>query len=116
MSVHTATGGDDQRGRPPRAVVGSQINQDEQMFGALFDGRVVRRFMEYVQPYRRRVVFSIIAVLIATLAQLAIPLVIRHGIDIAVQERGGSGDLLNMAIIAFALVITVNFIATWWQD
>ena len=103
-------------GRPPRAVVGSQISRDEEMFGALFDGGVVRRFMEYVRPYKRRVVLSIAAVLIATFAQLAIPLVIRHGIDIAVLEGGGSADLLNATIIAFAFVITVNFVATWWQD
>ena len=35
---------------PPRAVVGSQINVDEEMFGAAFDRRVVRRFFGYVSP------------------------------------------------------------------
>ena len=44
--------GPDQQGRPPRAVVGSQISQDEEMFGAAFVGRVLRRFFHYVKPYR----------------------------------------------------------------
>ena len=41
--------------RPPHAVVGSQISRDEEMFGAAYDGRVVRRFFEFVGPYRRRI-------------------------------------------------------------
>ena len=36
--------------RPPRAVVGSQISTDEEMFGAAFDGKVIRRFLAYVYP------------------------------------------------------------------
>ena len=111
-----ATSGGDPRGRPPHAVVGSQINRDEQMFGALFDGHVVRRFMEHVRPYRRRVWISVAAVLVATFAQLTIPLVIRYGIDIAVLEQGGSAELLHLAIAVFAAVITINYIATWWED
>ena len=55
-----------ERGRPPRAYVGSQISQDEEMFGALFDGGVVRRFMTYVRPYRRQVLLAIAAVLVVT--------------------------------------------------
>ena len=118
MSAGGATGGPAlrHRGRPPHAVVGSQINRDEEMFGALFDGRVVRRFMDYVRPYRRRLWVAIVAVLVATLAQLAIPLVIRYGIDIAVLENGGSRELLFQVIAAFAVVITINYAATYWQD
>ena len=41
---------------------------------------------------------------------LSIPLVIRYGIDTAVLADGGSQDLLQLAIIAFAAVITINFI------
>ncbi len=101
---------------PPHAVVGSQTSQDEEMFGALFDGRVIRRFTKYVNPYKKRVWLSIIAVLLATLAQLSIPLVIRYGIDIAVLEEGGSRSLLYLAVGAFIAVITINYLATWWQD
>ena len=54
------------RERPPRAVVGSQISIDEEMFGAAFDGHVVRRFFSYVRPYRRRMYLALIAVLVFT--------------------------------------------------
>ena len=39
--------------RPPRAVVGSEVSFEEEMFAAAFDGVVVRRFWAFVYPYRR---------------------------------------------------------------
>ncbi|NNE85105.1 MAG: ABC transporter ATP-binding protein [Alphaproteobacteria bacterium] len=114
----TTDGAPDQpeRGRPPRAYVGSQISQDEEMFGALFDGGVVRRFMTYVRPYRRQVLLAIAAVLVVTGAQLAIPLIIRFGIDDVLLAEGGNAKLLALVVAVFAAVITVNFGANWLQD
>ena len=105
-----------ERGRPPRAYVGSQISRDEEMFGALFDGGVVRRFMTYVRPYRRQVLLAIAAVLVVTGAQLAIPLIIRHGIDNVILADGGDAAGLFLVILVFAAVITVNYGANWLQD
>ena len=104
------------RTRPPRAIVGSQIDRDEEMFGKLFDGHVVRRFLDYVRPYRLETMLSLVAVLIVTFTQLAIPLIIRHGIDnvIAGGERGTAVLLATVAV--FAVVIVVNSAANWWQD
>lgn len=103
-------------GRPPRAVVGSQISRDEEMFGALFDRGVVSRFVGYVRPYRRRVLLAVAAVLVATGAQLAIPLVVRHGIDGAILGTDRGGSMLLSAAAVFAAVIVVNYAATWLQD
>lgn len=104
------------KARPPRAVVGSQISRDEEMFGALFDRGVVRRFVTYVRPYRRRVLVAIAAVLVATGAQLAIPLIVRYGIDSAMLGRAKDASLLATAVAMFAVVIVVNYAATWIQD
>ncbi|MGH6620987.1 MAG: ABC transporter ATP-binding protein [Alphaproteobacteria bacterium] len=103
-------------GRPPRAVVGSQISRDEEMFGALFDRGVVSRFIDYVRPYRRRVLLAVAAVLVATGAQLAIPLVVRHGIDSAILGTDRGAAMLLSAVAVFAAVIAVNYVATWLQD
>ncbi|MSO80406.1 MAG: ABC transporter ATP-binding protein [Alphaproteobacteria bacterium] len=86
------------------------------MFGKLFDGHVVRRFLDYVRPYRLETMLSLVAVLIVTFTQLAIPLIIRHGIDnvIAGGERGTAVLLATVAV--FAVVIVVNSAANWWQD
>ncbi|MBT5943192.1 MAG: ABC transporter ATP-binding protein [Rhodospirillaceae bacterium] len=104
------------RGRPPRAYVGSQISLDEEMFGALFDGGVVRRFLAYVRPYRKQVWLAIAAVLVVTAAQLAIPLIIRFGIDNVLLADGGNAAGLFWVVMVFAAVITVNYGANWLQD
>ena len=102
--------------RPPRAVVGSQISTDEEMFGAAFDGRVIRRFMSYVYPYRKRIYGALGAVLVFTGAQLSIPLIIRYAIDEALVSENAGTFLLTLAIAIFAAVITVNYAANYLQD
>ena len=69
MTATRAWGG---RPRPPRAVVGSQISRDEEMFGAAFDRHVVRRFLSYVRPYRRRLLIGIAAWVILAAAVLVL--------------------------------------------
>ncbi|MPY71488.1 MAG: ATP-binding cassette domain-containing protein [Alphaproteobacteria bacterium] len=102
--------------RPPRAVVGSQISQDEAMFGAAFDGRIVRRFMGYVVPYRRRMSFALAAVLVYTVSQLAIPLVIRRVVDdVAAADRMDSAAL-GISIGLFFAVIAVGYLSNRAQD
>jgi ATP-binding cassette subfamily B multidrug efflux pump len=103
-------------GRKLRAVVGSQINRDEEIFGAAFDRKVVRRFMTFVRPYRRSVSIAVLAVLVFTGTQLAIPLVVRRVIDDAILVGNGSSALLSIALAVFAAVISINFVANWLQD
>ncbi|MCZ6587571.1 MAG: ABC transporter ATP-binding protein [Alphaproteobacteria bacterium] len=113
------TGGSDTqpaRGRPPRAYVGSQINRDEEMFGALFDGGVVRRFLGKVRPYRRQLCLAIAAVLVDTGAQFAIPLIIRFGIDNVILADDGNATELALVVAVFAAVISINYVANWLQD
>ncbi len=100
--------------RPPRAVVGSQIGRDEEIFGALYDRKVVRRFMGYVRPYRRGLVLGVVAVLVYTAAQLSIPLVIRHAIDEAIVA--GDRGYLIATVIVFAAVICASHGANYLQD
>ena len=99
-----------------RAVVGSQISRDEEIFGAAFDRKVVRRFMGYVHPYRRAVLIAILAVLAFTGGQLAIPLVVRRVIDDANLTGDGNTALLFIALAVFTAVISINYAANWLQD
>jgi len=102
--------------RPPRAVVGSQISTDEEMFGAAFDGKVIRRFLSYVYPYRRQIYFALCAVLVFTGAQLTIPLIIRYAIDETLVSENASANLLTLVVSVFAAVVTVNYAANYLQD
>ena len=56
-------------GPAPLAVVGSQIEQDEELFGRAFDPFVIRRFMHYIMAYKSRIYMAIAAVLLFTLTQ-----------------------------------------------
>jgi ATP-binding cassette subfamily B protein len=103
-------------GRKLRAVVGSQISRDEEMFGAAFDRQVVRRFMGYVRPYRGAIALAVLAVLTFTATQLAIPLVIRWAIDDALLAGPNGTTLLTLIVGIFALVVLINYAANWLQD
>ena len=102
--------------RPPLAVVGSQISQDEVLFGKVFDRSVVWRLVGFLTPYRGRLALGVAAVLAFTLTQLAIPLIIRSAIDDALVVGAEARALLDLAVIAFVAVVTVNYVANHLQE
>ncbi len=104
--------------RPPLAAVGSQVNQEEQMFGAAFNGQVVKRFMAFVRPYRTRLWLSLAAVLVFTFSQMALPLIIRVVVDDVLMAEAGSAarGLLFGACAVFAGLVLVNYVANLIQE
>ena len=104
--------------KPPLAAVGSQVNQEEQMFGAAFNGHVVKRFMAFVRPYRARLWLSLAAVLVFTLSQMALPLIIRVVVDDVLLSEAASAAraLLFGACAVFAALILVNYVANLIQE
>jgi ATP-binding cassette subfamily B protein len=97
-------------------VVGSQDHFEEEMFGAAFDGVVLRRFWGFARRYRRMLILAIVGVLVFTLTQLAIPLMIRYAIDHALVEGATSLALLRLLAGAFLAVVVVNYAANWAQE
>lgn len=86
------------------------------MFGAAFDGRIVRRFMAFVVPYRRRLLFGLAAVLVFTATQLAIPLIVSNTFEYVAGAGDSALRLLRTAVGVFAGVIAVNFVANVLQE
>ncbi len=108
--------GEHEADHPPLAVVGSQTNRDEKIFGEVFDGHVIRRFMGFVAPYRRQLVWSIVAVLAFTLTQLSVPLIIRYTVDEALVDTGaGTQALVALGAVFFGL-ISLNYLANFLQE
>ena len=101
--------------RPPRAVVGSH-SVEEAMFGRLFDRSVAARIWDFVRPYRRSVIISVVAVLVFSATQLLIPLIIRYAIDNGLDATPEARTALNLAMLAFAIVIGVNYAASYLQE
>ena len=102
--------------RPPRAVVGSQISFDEEMFGAAFDGRVVRRFWAFTVPHRGRLWLGVAAVLVFTLTQIAIPLVLRYAIDEALVAGEAGLEVLRYTVVAIFAVVALNYASNFIQE
>jgi ATP-binding cassette, subfamily B, multidrug efflux pump len=118
VSVTQATirsGPPGQASRPPRAVVGSQIDTEEQIFAA-FDGRIMRRFWGFIRPYRRRLALAVCAVLAFAASQIAIPLVLRAVIDEALVKGADHEWLLTLGVLVFFGIVTFNFLANVVQE
>ena len=101
--------------RPPRAVVGSH-RIEEEIFGKVFDGDIVKRIWAFVRPYRVKIYWAVVAVLIFTAMQLVIPLIIRYAIDNGMQSGSADHRVLLGAIIAFLVAIVINFGASYAQE
>ncbi len=121
-AAHTADGPsrEPQASRPPHAVVGSQINSEEAIFGS-FDGQILRRFWYFVSPYRRQLYWALAAVLVFTASQIAIPLIIRAVVDLALVDADAVGAmpperLLLIGIGIFFAIVTFNFAANLVQE
>lgn len=97
--------------RPPLAVVGSQTSQDEEIFGRAFDPWVVRRFMVYLKPYKRRIAVGMAAIVVFIAMQLSIPLVVRRAYDEALSGPAAGADLLGVIVLTFLAVVTVSYVA-----
>ena len=93
-----------------RMVAAGQQDFDEEL-GKLYDNRVVLRVSKYLKPYRLLVLAGIFTILVYTAAVVAIPWMIRTGIDRYIASDDLSG--LNRLVIAFALLLGVHFAANY---
>ena len=98
-----------------RAVVGSH-RIEEELFGSVYDPTIIRRIGAFVRPYRREFVISVLAVLVFTLTQLAVPMIIRHAIDKGVMAGPAGMGVLRLSLLAFGLTIALNFVASHVQE
>ena len=89
---------------------------DEKIFGAAFNGRIIRRFFAFMLPYRGRLVLAIACVVLFTVSQLSIPLVIGTAIDKALVPGAMDARLLLITALAFAAAISINALANLGQE
>ncbi len=94
-------GGSARRGHP-----------DEEMFGAVYDQRVVLKLLPYILPFKKLAIISALAMLVYTGTQVAIPWAIKIGIDrfIEVGDYAGLTFMFILFIAIAALNWVMNFI------
>ena len=105
----------DQAERPPRAVVGSQVDTEDKIFAA-FDGNIMRRFWQFISPYRTRLILAVLAVLVFAGSQVTIPLIVRSVIDGALVAAVPDERLLTLGALVFLGVVSFNFLANLTQE
>lgn len=77
----------------------------------LYDARVVTRMARYLGPYKRLTALAILGVVIYTLATIAIPLLVRLGIDRYIAAGDGRG--LNLLALGFVGLLAVHYAANY---
>ena len=111
----SAPSSDESKNAPPQRKRRVQTLSSEDTFGKVFDGNVVRRFAEFLKPYRRRIYMAIASVVIFTLTQLSVPLIIRHIVDKALSAGAEAERLLLIAVVGFFCVAFVNYVSNYFQ-
>jgi ATP-binding cassette subfamily B protein len=89
-----------------------QFFEDDSL-GKAYDSRLMKRLLHYLVPYKKWLVIAFSVMVISSLLQLAGPYVIKIAIDkyIAVGDADGLGRLA----LIYALILAVQFFATWAQ-
>lgn len=107
-SSNTPSSQQPKRQRPSNAEEEhANLNEsDEEMFAQL-DSTVFKRFFYYASPYKKAMLIATLAVVGFTLANLAVPLLVKFGIDNAI----GKDDSNLLGIIAISMVVVA---AVYW--
>ncbi|MDP9354387.1 MAG: ABC transporter ATP-binding protein, partial [Chloroflexota bacterium] len=83
----------------------------DDLLGKAYDGRIARRLLGFVTPYRRRVLLTILAIVVATSSDLLLPWLFGRGVDVV--RDGGRLRTLNLLGVAFVLTLVIRFLASW---
>ncbi|MBI2872038.1 MAG: ABC transporter ATP-binding protein [Chloroflexi bacterium] len=91
---------------PGMGRLGASI--DEDVLGRVYDHRVVMRLLGYMWPHRRLLLVSLVGMLLYTGASVALPWVIKWGIDDFIATKDLAG--LNRAALVFGGVMLANYV------
>jgi ATP-binding cassette subfamily B protein len=88
---------------------------DEDVLGKAYDGRLMRRLLGYLRPYRRQVAVAVVAIIGHSCLELAPPYLTKIAIDRYIPARDLSGLSLMAALYLLALIASfiLEYIQTW---
>ncbi len=88
---------------------------EEEVLGRAYDSRLMRRLMRYLWPYWHHAVLALLAIVAASVLQLAQPWITK----IAIDRYIAAGDLVGLnwlALVFFAVLVgsfTLEYVQTW---
>ncbi|MGQ0550590.1 MAG: ABC transporter ATP-binding protein [Armatimonadota bacterium] len=81
--------------------------QEDEILGAAYDARLMRRLLGYVRPYRGPVAGAVVLLLLTSLVSLAGPYLVRVAIDEHISPRRLAG--LELVILAYFGALAAQF-------
>lgn len=89
--------------------------QDDEILGKAYDGRLMRRLLHYLTPYRWAVVLGIFLLLASTFLTLSIPYLVKEAIDtgIARSDYGRLRILMGWLVLVLAADFVFRYAQTY---
>ena len=94
---------------PPGAVSPPPELTEEEMFSTDINKTVLKRFIQFVTPYKLMIFASFTAVLIFTLTQLSLPILVQITLDKQITFWGEGLESLKAGVLLFAVAVVLNF-------
>ena len=94
---------------PPGAVSPPPELTEEEMFSTDINKTVLKRFIQFVTPYKLMIFASFTAVLIFTLTQLSLPILVQITLDRQITFWGEGLESLKAGVLLFAVAVVLNF-------
>jgi len=88
---------------------------EDDVLGKAYDGRLMRRLLGYLRPYRRQVVIAVAAIIGHSSLELAPPYLTKMAIDLYIPARDVAGLGLLAAVYLVTLVgaFILEYVQTW---
>ena len=87
---------------------------DEEVFGSAYDQRVILRLGPFISPYKKMATISVVAMIVYTITQVAVPWMIALAIDDYIVAEDWDG--LNLIVIVFMVVALINWGTNYLQQ
>jgi len=88
---------------------------EEDVLGKAYDGRLMRRLLGYLRPYRRQVVIAVVAIIGHSCLELAPPYLTKIAIDgyIPARDLSGLGEMAALYLVVLVASFILEYIQTW---
>jgi len=96
----------------PAGRTGPGAGEDD-ILGKAYDPRVMSRLLEFLQPYRLRIAFAFVVMIVRAVSGLAGPYIIRLAIDEGIAK--GNLNYLGLAVVAYLVAGAFNWVSNFGQ-
>ena len=83
--------------------------QEEEILGKAYDGKLMKRILRYLKPYRRHVVLGIFLSVLVSGLEAVRPWFTKHAVDVDIANNDAEG-LLRTALLFFAVLVVRGLI------